>query len=196
MNFLADVLYVVTSGLLIPCVAILLVLLASSFVQVGRYWVACRRQGPAVERLVAELKRWDGSGEDVLETAGLPDQLASGVQGIQQARSEALAAFLLSEFETTADQELSRLTRFARLGPILGLMGTLIPMGPALQGLANGDLAQLSNQMQVAFTTTVVGLLVGAVGFVLYQQRRRVASRELSILEYLAALRFGDDADE
>lgn len=49
--------------------------------------------------------------------------------------------------------------RFAvRVGPALGLMGTLIPMGIALAGLAHGDLPHMAQDMTTAFTATVVGL--------------------------------------
>jgi biopolymer transport protein ExbB/TolQ len=74
------------------------------------------------------------------------------------------------------------------MGPILGLMGTLIPMGPALVGLASGDIASMAYNMQVAFATTVVGLVTSAIGFVTQQARERWYVRDLSILEYVAAL--------
>ncbi len=72
------------------------------------------------------------------------------------------------------------------MGPILGLMGTLIPMGPALVGLASGDIASMAYNMQVAFATTVVGLVVSAVGFVTQQMKERWAVANTTILEYLS----------
>jgi len=55
----------------------------------------------------------------------------------------------------------------------LGLMGTLIPLGPGLSALGEGDLTVLTTAMSVAFDTTVLGLLVGIVGFVIGRVRRR-----------------------
>ena len=72
------------------------------------------------------------------------------------------------------------------MGPILGLMGTLIPMGPALVGLATGDIASMAYNMQGAFATTVVGLVVSAIGFLTQQARERWAMKEVTMLEYLA----------
>ncbi len=72
------------------------------------------------------------------------------------------------------------------MGPILGLMGTLIPMGPALVGLATGDIASMAYNMQVAFATTVVGLVVSAIGFVTQQVKERWAMKNLAILEFVA----------
>lgn len=51
---------------------------------------------------------------------------------------------LLANFEVDAEQELGRSRTFVKLGPMLGLMGTLIPMGPALVGLATGDIASMA----------------------------------------------------
>jgi biopolymer transport protein ExbB/TolQ len=67
-------------------------------------------------------------------------------------------------------------------------MGTLIPMGPALVGLASGDIASMAYNMQVAFATTVIGLVVSAIGFITQQARERWYVRDLSLLEYVAEL--------
>lgn len=64
-------------------------------------------------------------------------------------------------------------------------MGTLIPMGPALVGLSTGDIASMAYNMQVAFATTVVGLVVSAIGFLTQQVKQRWAVKNLTILEYL-----------
>lgn len=67
-------------------------------------------------------------------------------------------------------------------------MGTLIPLSPALTGLANGDTAALSTNLQVAFSVTVVGLLVGAVAFGISLSRDNMYGQDLSDLEYIAAI--------
>ena len=75
-----------------------------------------------------------------------------------------------------------------RAGPALGLMGTLIPLSPALTGLANGNTSALSQNLRVAFSVTVVGLLIGAVAFGLSLSRDRLYGQDLSDLEYVAAI--------
>lgn len=82
-------------------------------------------------------------------------------------------ALPLSEVERRARKRIERADFSARLGPILGLMGTLIPLGPGLAALGNGDVKILATSIQVAFDTTVLGLLIGLVGFVLGRLRRR-----------------------
>ena len=76
----------------------------------------------------------------------------------------------------------------ARLGPMLGLMGTLIPMGPALVGLAAGDIAAMAENLQVAFSTTVVGLFVGGIGFAVQQAKQRWHGETLNDLEFVGGL--------
>lgn len=66
-----------------------------------------------------------------------------------------------------------------RLGPMLGLMGTLIPLGPGLAALGQGNFMQLTQAITVAFDTTVLGLLIGMLGFVSGRLRRRWYERLL-----------------
>ncbi len=70
-------------------------------------------------------------------------------------------------------RRIERADFITRLSPMLGLMGTLIPLGPGLSALGEGDFAILTTAMIAAFDTTVVGLLAGMIGFVLGRLRRR-----------------------
>jgi len=72
-----------------------------------------------------------------------------------------------------ARRAIDRADLLARVGPMLGLMGTLIPLGPGLAALSNGHLDVLAQAVTVAFNTTVMGLLVGILGFLLGRLRRR-----------------------
>jgi biopolymer transport protein ExbB/TolQ len=72
------------------------------------------------------------------------------------------------------------------MGPALGLMGTLIPLSPALVGLADGDVAVLSENLRVAFSVTVAGLFVGAVAFAISLVRDRLYGQDYSDVEYAA----------
>jgi biopolymer transport protein ExbB/TolQ len=94
----------------------------------------------------------------------------------------------LADFDLDAQKRLGRTRMLVRAGPALGLMGTLIPLSPALTGLANGNTSALSHDLRVAFSVTVVGLLIGAVAFALSLTRDRLYSQDLSDLQYLAAV--------
>lgn len=103
------------------------------------------------------------------------------------APNEALHQRILTAFELDADRRLSLYRTMTRIGPLLGLMGTLIPLGPALVGLASGDISLLARKMEVAFATTVVGLVIGAIGYLLHQTAQRWALDDLSLLELASA---------
>lgn len=95
---------------------------------------------------------------------------------------------LVADFEIEADRDLATSKTLSKMGPMLGLMGTLIPMGPALVGLSTGDIASMAYNMQVAFATTVVGLFAAAIGFITQQVKQRWYLRDLSNLEFVAEL--------
>jgi biopolymer transport protein ExbB/TolQ len=77
------------------------------------------------------------------------------------------------DVERLARARIERVELLARIGPMLGLMGTLVPLGPGLAALGRGDAQVLAQSMTTAFDTTSLGLFVGMVGFLLGRARRR-----------------------
>lgn len=86
---------------------------------------------------------------------------------------EAWAINLIEEEEVAMAKSLEKIDIVTRIGPTLGLMGTLIPMGPGLAALGSGDVSTLASAIIVAFDTTVVGIGSGAVAYVIAKVRRR-----------------------
>ena len=109
-------------------------------------------------------------------------------RGMLEVRLEKLLQDI--NFEMTKKLERSRFV--ARVGPMFGLMGTLIPMGPALLGLSEGKIEVLANNLVIAFGTTVVGLMAGAIGFMVATVRARWYKHDISDIEYLSEILFGD----
>ena len=118
-----------------------------------------------------------------------PSLLVVSLNRLLEARDNApLRQRLLADFEIEADRDLATSKTLSKMGPMLGLMGTLIPMGPALVGLSTGDIASMAYNMQVAFATTVVGLFAAAIGFITQQVKQRWYLQDLSNLEFVAEL--------
>jgi hypothetical protein len=86
----------------------------------------------------------------------------------------------LSAIEGLARRRIERADILTRLSPMLGLMATLISLGPGLTALSNGNLDLLAEAMLTAFDTTVLGLAAGAIGFVIARLRRRWYDEALS----------------
>ncbi len=74
---------------------------------------------------------------------------------------------LVLEREERVRRTLNGSRLLVKVGPSLGLLGTLIPMGTALASLTAGNLEAMAGQMVVAFTTTIVGLAAGTVAYVI-----------------------------
>jgi len=110
------------------------------------------------------------------------------IRNYQTERLEAKPLKLLQEYEFYTIKRLERTRILVRLGPMLGLMGTLIPLSPALVGLASGNTEQLAENLTTAFSVTVLGLLIGGLAFVISIVRDRLYAQDISDMEYLLEL--------
>lgn len=192
MELLTRALYLLATGLLAPVVVLLLILFARSLLLAGSTygaWLSRQRFRAALGPLLDRLDR--DNVEAVLRTADLPPEprwtpalgrlLDHGGSAVHREKA-------LADFEAGCEEDIAAARTLARLGPMLGLMGTLIPMGPALVGLAAGDIAAMAENLQVAFSTTVVGLFVGGVGFAVQQAKQRWHREALDALEFVSGL--------
>ena len=115
------------------------------------------------------------------------------IRNYQTERLAAKPLKLLQEYEFYTIKRLERTRILVRIGPMLGLMGTLIPLAPALVGLASGDVQALSENLVTAFSVTVIGLLIGGLAFLVSIVRDRLYSQDISDMEYLLELLEGSD---
>ena len=192
MNIISDILYWISTGLLVPVIVLLIVLFGRALLLVGSFY----GQYLSIRKTEALLRNELNALTPATVTelaAKLPEKSSSLVisyirQVLEAHDSPAQVQRLLANFEIAADKDLAISKTLTKLGPILGLMGTLIPMGPALAGLASGDIASMAYNMQIAFATTVVGLVAGAVGFLTQQVKQRWYLQDLTNLEFLSEL--------
>lgn len=192
MELISDILYWISTGLLVPVIVLLIFLFLRALVLVGSFfgqYLAIRKSSATIRKVLTGVTRenLDSVVERLPKKSGMP--VVSYVrQIIENKDNSAEIQRLLSEFEILADKDLSTSKMLSKLGPMLGLMGTLIPMGPALAGLASGDIASMARNMQVAFATTVTGLVAAAIGYVTQQVKQRWYLQDMSNLEYLAEI--------
>ena len=99
---------------------------------------------------------------------------------------KALASELISAHETMFIKKTNKTDILIRVGPILGLLGTLIPLGPGLAALGTGDIATLAESLTIAFDTTVTGLSIGALSFLISKYKKQWYETELIDIETLA----------
>lgn len=99
---------------------------------------------------------------------------------------KALASELISAQETRLIKKTNKTDILIRVGPILGLLGTLIPLGPGLAALGSGDISTLAQSLTIAFDTTVTGLTVGAVAYLVSKFKKQWYEAELIDVETVA----------
>ncbi|VTY03674.1 MotA/TolQ/ExbB proton channel family protein [uncultured Prevotella sp.] len=189
MNYITDILYWISSGLLVPVVLLLIFFFLRSLLLLGGFfsqYLSMRKSGIMLQKEVKQLS------SNNLST--LAERLPKGKlpvvtcisKMLENRNSPAKVTFLLDEYECMVERELETPKMFTKMGPMLGLMGTLIPMGPALVGLSSGDIASMAYNMQVAFATTVIGLFAGGIGFVVKAVKQRWYRRDMGMLNYIA----------
>lgn len=188
MDQITNILYWLSTGLLVPVTIFLILFFIRALIMIGGFY------GVYINRNKTNVKinRQIGS----VSVADLLDHIAdydnnrslivSYIIRIKQYRENpVMLDKIIGDYEIASDRELGKSKFLAKIGPMLGLLGTLIPMGPALVGLATGDTASMANNMQVAFSTTVVGVVIGAIGFITLQVKQRWVADDMNILEYI-----------
>ena len=152
LDTIRELLHQVAGVLVWPVIAGLLGLAAAMLVALGSF----AREA---------WERWRGMHRGLQRDCDALDALAAQshtVDGLDL-RIEAL----LQSAERQRWRGLGRLRLAVRVGPSLGLMGTLIPMADALQGLADGNLPALASNMVTAFAATVMGLSISVVAYLI-----------------------------
>lgn len=189
MEILNKILYWISTGLMLPVVVILLLLLFRALAALGSFYGAYVSRLKASSVLDAFLGEAAKFGLHNRKAPKGQDPVFSYLnQLLNASNSPVNREKTLADFELAMTKQLSTTKNMSKLGPVLGLMGTLIPMGPALVGLAEGNIASMAENMQVAFSTTVVGLVIGAIGYTLTEVKQRWYAGDLSQLNYIADL--------
>lgn len=192
MHYISDVLYWISTGLLVPVIVLLIVLFGRALLLIGSFFGQYLSVRKTEALLNNEFKNLNTNNVATLSER-LPKKQKSLVveyirRILEHKDSEAHLQKLLSDFEISSATDLATSKTLAKMGPMLGLMGTLIPMGPALVGLSTGDIASMAYNMQVAFATTVVGLFAAAIGFITGQVKTRWYQHDSVNLHFLADL--------
>lgn len=121
----------------------------------------------------------------------LPAPLRQLLSAVMRARDEGqLGPGGLEHLVLAHEDQVRRSVNIPRMlvkvGPSLGLLGTLIPMGSSLASLASGNLEAMAGQMVVAFTTTIIGLAAGTVAYIVASVRQNWVSETVREQRFLA----------
>ncbi|KZX14045.1 MotA/TolQ/ExbB proton channel family protein [Methanobrevibacter oralis] len=197
-EYLTGSLDVISQSLTIPVLIILLVIVIISIIIVGsviaEYTSRKKVSVSTIRDLIYKINSADSIDhlKSIISDSAIPKsqkkvlkEIASS-SALDRTSREALARKLVEFEEEKMDKTLSQTDTITRVGPTLGLMGTLIPMGPGLAALGVGDVNTLAESLTVAFNTTIVGIGSGALCYVVSKVRRGWYERYLSDLDALS----------
>jgi len=188
--------HTISSGLLMPTITVLLLLLAFSAVELGGLLVETLTERRRMRVNVPDLvEAFQGKGADEIrkeiEKSSLFRRQKKALgqlidhSALPASSLQALARKLLSGEELHYARITNRTDLVARLGPMLGLMATLIPLGPGMIALGQGDTKILAESLLTAFDATVTGLAAAGVAYAISRLRKRWYEDYLSSLEAL-----------
>lgn len=191
---ISDILHVISQALLIPDIILLLALIAYAVFCIGSILVEWstehRRYKVKMPELLSALTEASMSSvPTVIQDSGLLRRQREALMTVYEFRElpgDALIALvrrLMNQEESHYSRITTRNNMAARVAPMLGLVGTLIPLGPGIQALGNADTEMLSSSLLVAFDTTVAGLVTAAVCLVIGKIRSGWYDNYLSALD-------------
>ena len=193
MEYISRALFGIANSLLIPDIILLILFFLRALVLLGGTYnglMLRRRNNQRFNHLIKDLTP-DGienlkeslpQKTDSLYVRYLKDMLDNGKD------HEDYTDYLITQYETETVKEVNLSRLLAKLGPVLGLIGTLISMSPALVGLSTGDISGMAYNMQVVFAATVVGLVISAVGLFTLQLKQRWFAQDVNNLDYVARI--------
>ena len=193
-TYLSDILHVVSQALLIPDIILLLVFIGYALFSIGsvvvEFFTERKHFKVVMPKFLAALM--DAKEENipqVIDDSQLLKRQKEALSTVYEYRTlpgDALVALvrrLVSEEETRYDRITGRNNTAAKVAPMLGLMGTLIPLGPGIQALGQADTTSLSSSLLIAFDTTVAGLVTAAVCLIIGKIRSNWYENYLSALD-------------
>ena len=193
MTILGKVLHSMTSVLQIPVVIILILFIAAILVATGwiisEYMNEHKHMQVQLPRLLDDIRAGEQPIEEIIGTSGLLKTQKEALIEITKHSDfndlmlESLAANLLEREQERYDAKLKPTDLLSKLGPMFGLLGTLIPLGPGIIALGQGDTMTLSQSLMTAFDTTIAGLIVAAIAIVISTIRRGWYNNYMSVLE-------------
>ncbi len=185
----------IASGMEVPVVIGLILFIAFTLFSIGwwavEYFRERRHMRVTLPALLDELRAAENGTAETIEKSGLLRRQKDALLELTRhpefdaAMRESLGANLLEREQSHYDGILKCTDLVSKLAPMLGLMGTLIPLGPGIMALGQGDTYTLSVSLLTAFDTTIAGLIAAAFCLVISTVRRRWYAGYMADLETL-----------
>lgn len=195
-SYIFDILYTFSSTLLYPVIIVLILLAVYSLILIGEFISESLKRKRDTENLelccnstrkhilTKDYEKAAGSLRILKQNFLVKNFALSAADHIEKEDLLSLE-WIVQEYEINMAKRLEQTRIVATISPMVGLMGTLIPLGPALIGLSQGNIEELANNLMIAFATTVIGLFAGSIGYVLTQIRKRWYWQDMADIDYI-----------
>lgn len=186
MSTVTQILNWISNSLLLPVIVLLLAALIASLISLGGFcstYLTLLRERRRRTELLKQIRT--GRELDAAEMRGQGIFAEQVAELLELNWDELECEKKISEHQQEYERSLDRSRFLAKTAPMLGLMGTLIPMGPALAGLASGNIANMAYNMQIAFATTVVGCVSAGIALLVSSAKKHWYAEEISDLYYV-----------
>lgn len=192
---LQDALHIASSSLQGPVIVLLLALVAVMVLIVGtviaELFTEHRYFKLSLPKLIDDL---DGAEdpEAVVRGSGLLGRQKNALAELLRhprasaAERESLAVELVARERRVFDNRVKATDLIAKVAPMLGLMGTLIPLGPGIMAIGEGETEILADSLLIAFDTTVLGLIVAVVALAVSTLRKSWYAKYMASFEAAA----------
>ena len=192
MDLISKMLFGIANSLLIPDIILLIVFFIRALILLGSTYNQFMVRRRNSRRLAMAIKDLQPRGIDDLRSL-LPEKHESLFTEyladiLAHPASEAYTDHVITQYETEVAKDVNLSRLLTKLGPVLGLIGTLISMSPALVGLSTGDISGMAYNMQVVFSATVVGLVISAVGLFTQQLKTRWYAKDVNNLDFVSRI--------
>jgi biopolymer transport protein ExbB/TolQ len=196
LNVFSTVLRTLASIMQVPVIILLILLLLITVIAlgglIGEFFTERRHLKVELPELVDKINACDEmSLEGCIKETGLLERQKDTLleltkhPDLNELMRESMAVRLLQEEQEHYDRRVRITDLIAKIGPILGLLGTLIPLGPGIIALGQGDTVTLSASLLTAFDTTIAGLIAAGIAMVISSIRNSWYGKYMSILEML-----------
>lgn len=192
---LTEVLHTMSSSLQGPVIVLLIALVVVIAVIVGmliaEVFTERKLFKVSLPELIDALHEQDDT-EQVIMTSGLLGRQKNGLVELLRhplatpSERESLAVSMVAREQSRFDNRVKVTDLIAKVAPMLGLMGTLIPLGPGIVAIGEGDVQLLAESLLIAFDTTVLGLIIAAVALCVSAIRKSWYAKYMSTFEAAA----------
>lgn len=175
IELLQNAISIITNLLLWPVVVLLLYGMGYSLYTLGN--------------MLVESYQRKGKPETIMDPRNPSDNVSRFV-GIQEWKRQmsldpqAPLWLLHDRTEAALKKRIDRVRNWIKLGPALGLAGTLIPLGSALKAVGVNNMKLLSDELTVAFGATVLGLTAGVIAMIVVANYERWYGLDLAEIRH------------